>query len=168
MTKIHNSPIFQTDARLSEEINRYGCYEMCLLFIGQGYSWKLTPAQIMTSHEEFRATGFIGDDCYVKHPDRIIMATKRLLTGKSNKIKYVGKLYGDKITEFANDLREDEEERHLIMKYRHPRYGDHFVVDHLSEDSCFYDPWLTQGYLPSWTRQEGKLRSARGFIEYER
>ena len=159
MTKVC-SPIYQTDRYLTSEINRFGCYEMCLIFLGLGHRWSIDQDKIMLLHEHFTDEGMMNDECYVVNPQGIVNYVSATY-GNGDQFKFVGKLYGNDIGAF--NLGEGN---NLIQKYRLPlptgKHWDHFVIDH-KDGTIFYDPWIYENLRISRTRRKGTIRSARGF-----
>lgn len=63
--------ILQTDNRLPEVINKYGCYFMSILFLANKHAkTELSIDKIIEYYELFNELGYM-DECYVLFPEEI-------------------------------------------------------------------------------------------------
>jgi len=65
--------ILQTDSRLTEVINRFGCYYMSILFLGNKYTgYQLSPKKILDLFSYAADCGWIDpDEAFINDPDGI-------------------------------------------------------------------------------------------------
>jgi len=64
--------ILQTDDRLNESINVYGCYFMSLLYLANKLTgYKLSTTVIISLYNKFIDFRFMSTDCFIGDPDGI-------------------------------------------------------------------------------------------------
>jgi len=65
--------IRQDDSRLRKEINKWGCYYMCILYFANKYvGWEHSIADIDSNYyKEFRLDGWMDRECTILRPDAI-------------------------------------------------------------------------------------------------
>ncbi len=65
--------ILQTDKRLDQTINKYGCYFMSLLFVSNKYTgYNLSTTVITKLYNDFIKRGFMDKNCYIQNPSAIM------------------------------------------------------------------------------------------------
>lgn len=136
--------ILQRDRRLNEEINRFGCYFMCLLFIANKLkNYAFSAGKIEELYDYFVMEGWMDEDCYVTDPVAIL--------------NFLGvKVRSASFTENM-DIEAPWEVLYWERVDGHGKVIPHFTV---GNGRCVttYDPWGV-----SRTATEGTLKSRRIF-----
>ena len=86
--------ILQTDNRLNDNINRFGCYFMSLLFvINKHVGYKLSTVVITKLYLELVELRFMDTNCYIKDPEGILnyLGLKCKYTNRHEPPKYKAK-----------------------------------------------------------------------------
>ena len=66
--------ILQTDKRLVESINKWGCYYMGILFLGNRYTgYQFDTKKINDLFDYCIDSGWMDDECYINDADAIFM-----------------------------------------------------------------------------------------------
>jgi hypothetical protein len=66
------SMILQTDKRLNEQINKYGCYFMSILFLANKYiGLQLSTTSIISVYNQSVKLGIMESNCFINDPDNI-------------------------------------------------------------------------------------------------
>ncbi len=84
--------ILQTDSRLSDSINKYGCYFMSILFLANKHAgFELDSQSINALQGALKSNGHMGDNCYIKDPTAIFryVGMKAEYTGVHESFDYV-------------------------------------------------------------------------------
>jgi hypothetical protein len=144
--------ILQTDPRLLPEINKYGCYFMCICFFLNKFKKKLWDTdKINEFYKTMVHLGYIeADDNFdsVDPDDATIMYPAKIFESEGLNVKYFGHSHKSRI------CNTDEFE---ILKFTRITGGSHFVcgdgMGHVT-----YDPWGVSN-----TVKYGSLDSKRVF-----
>lgn len=138
--------ILQRDKRLNENIQKYGCYFMSLLFLANKFKNYLLSAQkIEELYDFFVLEHWMDEDCFVKKP-------KEIMNFLGMKTKKVIKSF-DLVSKAPYELLYFQRTKASGRIVPHFTAGDGLC-------NVTYDPWGT-----SRTVAEGTLVSRRLFIE---
>jgi len=98
---------FQTSKWFPRQIQRYGCYFLCIIWGACKYlDKKLKPSQIMQIFEDAVEAGYMTFGCYVNNPAKIgTLAMKTL--GSDKRFYYVGSERDGKLDLYNESLHED-------------------------------------------------------------
>jgi len=105
--------ILQTDKRLNESINKYGCYFMSILFLVNKYlGLELSTDSILKIYDQSIKNNIMESNCYVNNPDK-------LFNNLGLRTKYT------QVHESPNRKCSEDEIEILCLKYSN---YNHFVV----------------------------------------
>lgn len=129
---------------IMERIGKWGCYFLSIIYLAE----RITGTRIdaVVAYEQCVGEGWLGPDCFVTRPDKII----GYLTGKEWRVRHEARAY-----------RPTDDEL-VIFRYERATTMQnlaHFVVGSQSGE-IVYDP-----YGESQTVQHGRLASMRIFSE---
>lgn len=137
--------ILQRDKRLNRQINKYGCYFMSLLFLGNKRSnYALSVDKIEELYDFFVMEDYMDEECFIKRPVEIL----QFLGHPAKSVAYTENM----------TMTADDGILHFERVVGRGRIISHFVA---GDGHCHvaYDPWGV-----SKTVAEGELRSRRIFL----
>jgi len=140
--------ILQTDRRLSQPINRYGCYYMAVMFLSNKHAGsEITIDSLLTTYDDLVANGSMSERCFITRPNDIFAAAGLRVEFK------------ERHDPPGYELASDEIE---VLLYTYPRGSGggiwkHFVAG-TGNGEVAYDPWGV-----SVTATKGRLNSKRVF-----
>ena len=141
--------ILQTDSGLNENINKYGCYFMSLLFlVNKLTGMELSTARINKIYKLCVTQGWMSYKCYIIAPEKIL--------GWAGVNADIVMMNGTHKLPPAYVPAPDEHEI-LLFQVDGSNYG-HFVVGPYDGERVGYDPWGMSDSV-----RLGKVKSKRVF-----
>jgi hypothetical protein len=125
----------QTDKRLNEKINRYGCYLMSLIaIISDKNKYEFTADEIDNLYDCLLLNGTIDEDCYIMAPDTVLKFANKIAKGKDRVLQVgIKDIKGERFWNWVRGNKVD----YKIGKYLTANGNTHFML--LCNDRV-YDP----------------------------
>ena len=139
--------ILQTDYRLPKQVNKYGCYFMCILWFANKYRHIILDTTYITDfYHECVRHGHMDADCYIHKPDDLFRNQQLYAV-------YTGKHESPDKPCARGQIE--------ILRWETPKGSPHFVAGD-GAGHVTYDPMGV-----SRTVRIGKLESKRIFAIYD-